>query len=1250
MINPADPSTNRPFHRPSAGRARADWGGRWRAGVLLLVPAIALCSVTGSSVAKEASGCSGDRCAYVAGGTACYAKVNIAAQEIIAGYDGKVTVNFSYVADKEWWGDFTANFKLYVSNVQVDAAGPFSGDQTGKLSYEFSSDTGSTNYTVKLTADLTGEKSCSDWDVVVYKITRPECTSSTTLNSLYNYYQNSSTVNISGTVKDTGCGHTPLTANGVVRLTVYDPTGDFTNSPNLDLFNGQFSWTYTLPSPKLGHYGTYTVKATYDGQTQPHVIDASTDTEDFELLNEIALPGPPWGSGVAWGVPYGTGEQILQSIQGQQVVLVIPVEGSLPTVSIPTTALAAPPQGTETTTDFRYPLRSDNYPLIALTKAGADSVVFLDIYGNRAWEYPVAVPAPCALAFDGAALWVASYLPNGPLRRVDLVTGAPLRTLNPGIGQIADLAWDAITQTLLAVSEGRPVIYRLSPTSGTVIEQVPLRSPNHRSILTYQTEIRVGETTSQMLYLWGQTPGTPGTPGTFSVTTEDALPAEIALRWSDPDQVPPWTGIRIYRDGSLLDTVLPGEEEFVDGAVAEHAYHSYWIVAHRDLDAADGAPSDTLGCYARHRPPLTLRVPSEYGSIQGAIYGAMDDDTVLVAPGTYPGGVLYNGRNVKVLSSAGPGSTTLSGADLPFSIVAFDSTEGAGALLSGFTLTGSELMRKGVVRCGPDAAPILRDNVIAGNTVWHEGGGILCEGEGVAGPTIENNTIAHNQFLASSLGQFQGGGICCRDAPAVVEKNIVAFNSHGWGIYVDGGTFPTLSCNDLWENELGAYRGCGPGGQDLAVDPLFCSPGDLRLCANSPCIAGGGCGLIGALGAGCGACAGQIDFADHAVGNCVLTVTERGILGFLDGSQTQGSGFVYPAGGSNLLYIGGFWIGLDPAHVVNRDYDADPAKEWTVSVDPDGHLWTDGHGFSDQDHHAIWTDAGAAAPRSIRVHQESWAFASPPDDDFVILRYFVENGGASPLGGIYAGLFLDLDLGDALANRGGSDAGRHLVYVNGATGPYAGASLIMGVRAPDGEPVHDAPANLTLVTNRTYVWPSAYIPDADKYAFLAASDPAHVLPAATTPDDYGVVVSAGPFDLAPGAVREISFAILGGENLPDLQANADRAAVRYLFPTGVPEEARFAFETRLLGGVPNPSTGATSIRFTLARPAEARIDLFDAGGRLILPLLRSRLGAGSHSAVWDGRDSEGRRVASGVYYIRLAAGGRQDGGTIVLLR
>ena len=71
---------------------------------------------------------------------------------------------------------------------------------------------------------------------------------------------------------------------------------------------------------------------------------------------------------------------------------------------------------------------------------------------------------------------------------------------------------------------------------------------------------------------------------------------------------------------------------------------------------------------------------------------------------------------------------------------------------------------------------------------------------------------------------------------------------------------------------------------------------------------------------------------------------------------------------------------------------------------------------------------------------------------------------------------------------------------------------------------------------------------------------------------------------------------------------------------------------------PNPFFDETSIRFTLPRAGDVKLDVIDLAGRRVVGLLRGRIAAGDHATRWAGRDANGRRCATGIYFLRLSNG------------
>lgn len=90
---------------------------------------------------------------------------------------------------------------------------------------------------------------------------------------------------------------------------------------------------------------------------------------------------------------------------------------------------------------------------------------------------------------------------------------------------------------------------------------------------------------------------------------------------------------------------------------------------------------------------------------------------------------------------------------------------------------------------------------------------------------------------------------------------------------------------------------------------------------------------------------------------------------------------------------------------------------------------------------------------------------------------------------------------------------------------------------------------------------------------------------------------------------------------------------------------------RLLGSMPNPSRGRTTIRFAAPAAREpATVFLHDIQGRLLCVLTVPLSAAGTHDVVWDGRDAAGRPVASGICFYRVRAAGETATGRMLVMR
>lgn len=164
----------------------------------------------------------------------------------------------------------------------------------------------------------------------------------------------------------------------------------------------------------------------------------------------------------------------------------------------------------------------------------------------------------------------------------------------------------------------------------------------------------------------------------------------------------------------------------------------------------------------------------------------------------------------------------------------------------------------------------------------------------------------------------------------------------------------------------------------------------------------------------------------------------------------------------------------------------------------------------------------------------------------------------------------------------------------------------------------------------------------------------------------GVVLSARPGSVdaalfgrraagldGAGEVARLRFRALR-EGDPGIRVGAVRArdlANRPLDPARVTRETREITPTRtaLLAPAPNPARGASVFAFALARGGEIDLALYGVDGRRVATLARGAYAAGMHRVDWQG-EAQGRRVAPGMYWVRLEAAGERLTRRLVLLR
>lgn len=133
---------------------------------------------------------------------------------------------------------------------------------------------------------------------------------------------------------------------------------------------------------------------------------------------------------------------------------------------------------------------------------------------------------------------------------------------------------------------------------------------------------------------------------------------------------------------------------------------------------------------------------------------------------------------------------------------------------------------------------------------------------------------------------------------------------------------------------------------------------------------------------------------------------------------------------------------------------------------------------------------------------------------------------------------------------------------------------------------------------------------------------------------YGLTYSLGAANVVDG--RSILFST-DGPMLSDTS-------------TSVEPEPFIPVETFLHPNFPNPFNPTTEIRFDLPQAAHAELKVFNIRGQVVATLVDEVVSAGVQQVNWDGKNSFGQTVASGVYIYSLRTASFQDSRKMLLIK
>ena len=360
------------------------------------------------------------------------------------------------------------------------------------------------------------------------------------------------------------------------------------------------------------------------------------------------------------------------------------------------------------------------------------------------------------------------------------------------------------------------------------------------------------------------------------------------------------------------------------------------------------------------------------------------------------------------------------------------------------------------------------------------------------------------------------------------------------------------------------------------------------------------------------------DYLTLDTNKLALTISSRGFLGYNNGNTTQGIGLTYEGSNRSLIASAGFMTGLSAARVSDAvlgfdgNFDADFYSEDEIKFVA---------GYGDQNATGTFTDSLAGGGKMhLRIRQQYLAWDEPGRENFIILRFRLENYGTETLSDLYAGLYLDWDLADGIDNRAGWDPVRKLAMVY----PYQGG-IYGGLLWLEGEGAFCY--NFDTDGLNGSITTTDGFSGLEKYLTLKSNrfEAGQFAPG----NDIAQLVSSGPYYLEPGDTAIFALAVLAGDFLTDLENAADSARIAYAlaYTSGT------SFPDARSGNItisPSPFRDHLRITFHACPAGDYTLEIIDELGRRSI---------GSTIRVSedqnDATEIETRHLIPGIYAVRI---------------
>jgi len=614
-----------------------------------------------------------------------------------------------------------------------------------------------------------------------------------------------------------------------------------------------------------------------------------------------------------------------------------------------------------------------------------------------------------------------------------------------------------------------------------------------------------------------------------------------------------------------------------------------------------------------------INVPADQPTIQAGIEAAAETDTVLVAEGTYFENIDFMENAITVASNfiidADPlhiENTIINGSqpdDPDFgSCVMFLSGEDTTSVIIGFTLTeGTGCFRPAInanagggIAC-VGSSPKIVSNIVTNNSAYFAGG---IGAQNDSSPIILNNVISYNtgfggnaamslifggnaylegNIISHNTSNVHCGGIMISDSSPILVDNIIsdntALNDVAGGIIIQDNSSPLLRNNTIYNNTAATYGG------------------GIWIFNSTPTIA-----------------------------NCSIydnsTAFDGGGIFINNSSPTLSDNVI--ADNSTDLRGGGVFVTGDSSPVFSNNIICDN----TAGTHSGGLTFTS----------CLATTPGIVENCQIygNTANGNCGGLGVYDSDIKVINCIISDNHSGGNGG---GVFVLINANANIIN----------CTISGNTSSLGGGIAVMssditminaiveGNDALFGAGINfDQPGNVDISF-------SDFFNDEPNFGGSVPTGLGDItsVNANNDPCDEFMNVFLDPLFLDPANddfhLTENSPCINAGDPLSPLDPDGTIVDIGRFYFEQVGTEDNTVVQTTdyLQQNYPNPFNPETTISYQLPKNGEVELVVYNLKGQKVKQLISDQLSAGQHSAIWNGRDNNGKSVSSGIYFYKL---------------